>query len=60
LQQIITIDSSIPATVVVLAITVLCGTAKGLMSALGQKRTLKCFHPMSALPPKADIDERAI
>jgi hypothetical protein len=25
------------------------------MSALGQKRTLKRFHPMSALPPKADI-----
>jgi hypothetical protein len=35
LQQIITIDSSIPATVAVLATTVLCGTAKGLMSALG-------------------------
>ena len=26
-----------------------------LMSALGQKRTLKRLHPMSALPPKADI-----
>jgi hypothetical protein len=26
-----------------------------LMSALGQKRTLKPFCPMSALPPKADI-----
>ena len=25
------------------------------MSALGQKRTLKRFQPMSALPPKADI-----
>src|SRR5262249_14682736 len=25
------------------------------MSALGHKRTLKCLHPMSALPPKADI-----
>jgi len=25
------------------------------MSALGQKRTLKRLHPMSALPPKADI-----
>jgi hypothetical protein len=28
------------------------------MSALGQKRTLICVHPMSALPPKADIAER--
>jgi hypothetical protein len=27
------------------------------MSALGQKRTLKRFHSMSALPPKADIAE---
>src|SRR6516165_10830457 len=26
-----------------------------LMSALGHKRTLRRFHPMSALPPKADI-----
>jgi hypothetical protein len=26
------------------------------MSALGQKRTLKHLNPMSALPPKADID----
>src|SRR5215469_6960388 len=25
------------------------------MSALGQKRTLKGIHPMSALPPKVDI-----
>jgi hypothetical protein len=25
------------------------------MSALSQKRTLKQLHPMSALPPKADI-----
>src|SRR5215469_17654353 len=25
-------------------------------SQLGQKQTLKPFHPMSALPPKADID----
>jgi hypothetical protein len=25
------------------------------MSALGQKQTLKRFHPMSGLPPKADI-----
>jgi len=25
------------------------------MSALGQKQTLKRFHPMSALPPIADI-----
>jgi len=28
------------------------------MSALGQKRTLSRFNPMSALPPKADIVER--
>jgi hypothetical protein len=27
------------------------------MSALGQKRTLMSLHPMSALPPKADIAE---
>jgi hypothetical protein len=27
------------------------------MSALGQKRTLDRRPPMSALPPKADIDE---
>jgi hypothetical protein len=27
-----------------------------LMSALGQKRTFRKLHPMSALPPKADID----
>ena len=26
------------------------------MSALGQKRTLRHFQSMSALPPKADID----
>jgi hypothetical protein len=26
-----------------------------LMSAVGQKRTLKRLHPMSALPPKADM-----
>src|SRR5262249_15827947 len=26
------------------------------MSALGQKRTLKRLQPMSALPPKADMD----
>ena len=26
-----------------------------LMSALGHKRTLKSFRPMSALPPKADV-----
>jgi len=24
-----------------------------LMSALGQKRTLKCLHPMSSYPPKS-------
>jgi hypothetical protein len=28
------------------------------MSALGQKRTLKHVHPMSALPPIADIAKR--
>ena len=28
-----------------------------LMSALGQKRTLERLHPMSALPPKADMDQ---
>jgi hypothetical protein len=38
--------------------TVQCGIAKRLMSALGQKRILKRFHPMSALPPKADIAGR--
>ena len=27
------------------------------MSALGQKRTSKCLHQMSALPPKADMDQ---
>src|SRR5215471_19432405 len=27
------------------------------MSALGQKRTLKRLDPMSALPPKADMDK---
>jgi hypothetical protein len=26
------------------------------MSALGQKQTLNRLHPMSALPPKADIE----
>jgi hypothetical protein len=29
-----------------------------LMSALGQKQTLRGVRPMSALPPKADITER--
>jgi hypothetical protein len=29
------------------------------MSALGQKRTFREVWPMSALPPKADIAERA-
>jgi hypothetical protein len=33
---------------------------KGLMSALGQKRTLRCLQPMSALPPKADIAGRRL
>ena len=28
------------------------------MSALGQKRTLKDVQSMSALPPKADIDQQ--
>src|SRR6516225_8704473 len=28
-----------------------------LMSALGQKRTLQCILVMSALPPKADMDQ---
>ena len=28
---------------------------RGLMSALGQKRTFTHTRPMSALPPKADI-----
>jgi hypothetical protein len=27
------------------------------MSALGQKRTLRRLKPMSALPPKADMDQ---
>src|SRR6516162_7904448 len=27
------------------------------VSALGQKRTWRRFHPMSALPPKADMDQ---
>jgi hypothetical protein len=26
------------------------------MSALGHKRTLRLANPMSALPPKADVD----
>ena len=26
-----------------------------VMSGLGQKQTSKCFRPMSALPPKADM-----
>jgi hypothetical protein len=34
-----------------------CGTAKALMSALGQKRTLEDLQAMSALPPKADMDQ---
>src|SRR5262245_23363272 len=29
------------------------------MSALGQKRTLNRLYPMSALPPKADMDHHA-
>src|SRR6516165_4739600 len=35
-----------------------CGTAKALMSALGQKRTLGKARLMSALPAKADIADR--
>jgi hypothetical protein len=35
--------------------TVQYGTAKGLMSALGQKQTCRPEIAMSALPPKADI-----
>src|SRR5215472_15164652 len=35
--------------------TAQCGTAKALMSALGQKRTFEHVRAMSALPPKADI-----
>jgi|SRR5262245_59535921 len=31
--------------------------AKGLMSALGHKRTSKQVRAMSALPPKADMDQ---
>ena len=30
------------------------------MSALGQKQTLQSVRPMSALPPKADINERPL
>ena len=29
------------------------------MSALGRKQTLNRVHPMSAIPPKADIDRYA-
>ncbi len=28
------------------------------MSSMGHKRTLNAVHPMSALPPKADLSER--
>ena len=31
--------------------------ANRAMSALGQKQTLRCACPMSALPPKADMDQ---
>jgi hypothetical protein len=34
------------------------GLRQPLMSALGQKRTLKHVQSMSALPPKADIVQR--
>ena len=30
-----------------------------LMSALGQKQTLQSVRPMSALPPKADIETQS-
>jgi hypothetical protein len=30
-----------------------------LMSAMGQKQTLERLHPMSALPPKADMADRS-
>jgi hypothetical protein len=40
--------------------TVQCGTAKGLMSALGQKQTSDWQPLMSALPPKADIAGRQL
>jgi hypothetical protein len=33
----------------------LWGISIQLMTAMGQKQTLKRLHPMSALPPKADI-----
>src|SRR5262249_27526855 len=36
------------------------GKAPHLMSALGQKRTLGKVRLMSALPPKADMDRRAV
>jgi hypothetical protein len=41
------------------AMLVLCVSAKSArpMSALGHKRTLRRVHPMSALPPKADIHQ---
>ena len=35
----------------------LLSSLRKAMSALGQKRTLERFHPMSALPPKADMDQ---
>jgi len=34
------------------------GNSSLSMSALGQKRTLECVRAMSALPPKADIDQQ--
>jgi len=30
------------------------------MSALGHKQTLKRLDPMTALPPKADMDQQAV
>ena len=34
-----------------------CSKISALMSALGQKRTLRHVRVMSALPPKADMDQ---
>jgi hypothetical protein len=38
--------------------TVQCGTAKGLMSAMGQKQTSLGVRTMSALPPKAEVAQQ--
>src|SRR5262245_56996394 len=44
-----------PKTELALTPPVLMDVLVRPMSALGHKRTLKCFRPMSALPPKADM-----